>query len=136
VKKGFSRESRKLVFNAGSQGSFSFFDRSQLVKLKLRAMRAGVWYRALRRIDRVLVDLTISVAQGVRSCSLANCLLSVTRKLEGLLESRVSRAVREVGFPLARKLSAVAQAMGNFGALAWASDESFARYLAVMRLNG
>ena len=25
-------------------------------------MRAGVWYRALPRIDRVLVDLTIKVA--------------------------------------------------------------------------
>jgi hypothetical protein len=124
------------VFRSTSRGSFSFCDRARLVKIRLRAIRAGVWYRALPRIDRVLVDLTISVAKGVRSVSLASCVLSVTRKLEGLLESRVVRAVREVGFPLARKLSAVARGWGNVGAWAWASDGCFARYLAVMRLNG
>jgi hypothetical protein len=124
------------VNRSTSQGSFSFCDRARLVKIKLRAIRAGIWYRALRRIDRVIVDLTINVAHSVRSVSLASCILSVTRKLEGLLESRVDRAVREVGFPLARKLSAVAQGLGNVGAWAWASDGCFARYLAVVRLNG
>ena len=124
------------MFKTGSRGSFGFLDRSQLVKFRSRAMRAGVWYRSLPRIDRVLVDLTISVAKGVRSVSLARGLWSVLRKLEGVLESRVSRAVREVGFPVARKLSAVARGWGNGGAWAWASDLSFARYLAVMRLNG
>jgi hypothetical protein len=118
------------------QESFSFLDKSRLVRLKMRAMRAGVWYRALRRIDRVLVDLTISVAQGVRSVFLANRLLSVTRKLDDLLESKLARAVREVGFPLAGKLSVVAQGWGNADAWAWALDGSFARYLAVLRLNG
>ena len=124
------------MFKTGSRGSFGFLDRSQLVKFRSRAMRAGVWYRSLPRIDRVLVDLTINVAKGVRSVSLARGLWSVLRKLEGVLESRVSRAVREVGFPLARKLSAVARGWGNVGAWAWASDGCFAKYLAVMRLNG
>ena len=124
------------MFKTGSRGSFGFLDRSLLVKFRSRAMRAGVWYRSLPRIDRVLVDLTINVAKGVRSVSLARGLWSVLRKLEGVLESRVSRAVREVGFPLARKLSALAQGLGNVGAWAWAFDASFARYLAVMRLNG
>jgi hypothetical protein len=113
-----------------------FINRSQLVKIKTKAMRAGVWYRALPRIDRVLVDLTISVAQSVRSVSLARGLSSVVRKLEDLLESRVARAVREVGFPLASKLSLLALSWGYSGARAWIFDVTFARYLAVMRLNG
>ena len=132
---GDLRIGTSVVFKM-SQESFSFLDRSQLVKIKTRALRAGVWYRVLPRIDRVLVDLTICVAQGIRSVHLARSLLSVVRKLEGALESRVARAVREIGIPLACKLSAVAQSWGNSVAKAWAFDVGFARYLAVMRLNG
>ena len=99
-------------------------------------MRAGVWFRALPRIDRVLVDLTIKVAQTIRSPFLASSILSVARKLEGLLESKFARAIREVGFPLASKLAMLARKWGNKAAREWAGDEAFARYLAVMKLNG
>jgi hypothetical protein len=114
----------------------NFIDRTQLIKLKMKAMRSGVWFRALRRIDRVLIDLTIKVARCVRSSILANCILSITRKLEGLLESRFVRAVREIGFSLAYKLSLFAQKWGNKAAKEWANDFGFVRYLAVMKLNG
>jgi hypothetical protein len=114
----------------------NFIDKRQLIKLKTKAMRAGVWFRALNRIDRVLIDLTIRVARCVRSSILANSILSITRKLEGLLESRLVRAIREIGFSLARKLSLLAQKWGNEAAKEWANDFGFARYLAVMKLNG
>jgi hypothetical protein len=106
------------------------------VKVKLRAMRAGVWFTALPRIDRVLIDLTIKVADTIHSASLAKCVLSVTGKLEGLLESRLVRSVKEIGFPLACKLSLFARKWGNLNAVVWAKDVGFARYLAVMRFNG
>ena len=106
------------------------------MKVRLKAMRAGVWFRALPRIDRVLIDLTISVANSVHSASLAKCILSVTRKLEGLLESKLARAMREIGFPLACKLSLFAQKWGNRNAQEWTKDTDFVRYLAVMKLNG
>jgi hypothetical protein len=112
-----------------------FLERAQLVKLRLKAMRAGVWFKVLPRIDRVLVDLTIRVAGNVRSFSLAKNLLAVVRKLEGVMESRFLRAVREVGFPFARRLGSVAQKWGNRSAKGWAFDEGFARYLAAMSFN-
>lgn len=115
--------------------AFGFFDRAQLVKLRLRAMRAGVWFRVLRRIDRVLVDLTIRVADNVRSVILARSIFALARKLEGIMESRVSRALREIGFPLAQKLSLTAQKWGNASAESWASAPFFARFLAVMHIN-
>jgi hypothetical protein len=114
----------------------SFLDRTQLVKVRLKAIRAGVWFRALSRIDRVLIDLTIRVADSIRSPSLAKCILSVTRKLEGLLESKLARAMKEIGFPLACKLSLFAQKWGNRDAQDWSKDMGFVRYLAVMKLNG
>jgi hypothetical protein len=112
-----------------------FLNKARLVKLRFKAVRAGVWFRALPRIDRVLVDLTINVASNVRSLTLAENLLTVIRKLEGLLESSLSRAFREVGFPLAQKLSLMAQKWGNSSAESWPSDSSFIRFLAVMHIN-
>jgi hypothetical protein len=112
-----------------------FLEKAQLLKLKLKAMRAGVWFRALPRIDRVLVDLTIKVAGTVRSFTLAKNILSVIRKLESIMESRFLQAVREIGFPVARSLALIAQKWGNGTAKDWGSDGGFARYLAAMSLN-
>jgi hypothetical protein len=121
---------------ASQNPNSNFIDRTQLIKLKMKAMRAGVWFRALSRIDRVLIDLTIRVARCIRSSILANSILSITKKLEGLLESRLVRAIREIGFSLAHKLSLFAQKWGNKAAKEWANDFGFVRYLAVMKLNG
>ena len=118
------------------QSTTKFIDKTQLIKLKLKAKRAGVWFSALPRIDRVLVDLTIRVATRIRSASLANCILSVTRKLEDVLESKISRAMGEIGLPIACKLSLFAQKWGNRNAREWTKDMGFVRYLAIMKLNG
>jgi hypothetical protein len=83
----------------------------------------------------VLVDLTIKVASSVRSFTLARNLLAVIGKLEGLLEGSLSRAFREVGFPLAQKLSLTAQKWGNTSARNWASSSSFAFFLAALYIN-
>ncbi len=98
-------------------------------------MRAGVWFRALPRIDRVLVDLTIQVADTIRSSHLAKSIFAVMGKLEGLLESSVMKSLRLIGVPLAEKLSTIAQKLGNTSAKDWASDSSFAFFLAVMHTN-
>ena len=113
----------------------SFINKNQLIKLRLKAKRAGVWFRALPRIDRVLVDLTIRVATSVRSATLARNILAVTKKLEGLLESSLLRAFRGIAFKLAQKLSAIAQKWGNTSAKRWASNVSFVTFLAVMHIN-
>ena len=116
-------------------GFSGFLEKAQLLKLKLKAMRAGVWFKALPRIDRALFDLTMRVTGSVRSFILANSILAVVRKLEGVMESRFSRAVRKVGFPFARKLGLIARGWGNVAAEGWGSDVGFARYLAAMSLN-
>jgi hypothetical protein len=119
-----------------SSPTSDFVVKRQLLKLRMKAIRAGVWFRALQRIDRALIDLTIKViAENVRSFTLAKSILSVERKLEGLLENKIVRAIREIGFPLAHKLSQFAQNWGNMSARNWTSDLSFARFLAAMNLN-
>ena len=98
-------------------------------------MRAGVWFRALPRIDRVLVDLTIKVTENIRSSLLAKSIFAVVGKLEGLLESSVLKSLRLIGRPLAEKISLIAQKLGNTSAESWADDSSFAFFLAIMHTN-
>lgn len=109
---------------------------TQLIKIKCKAIRAGVWFKALPRIDRVLVDLTIKVTESIRSSYLARNIFAVVSKLEGLLESSVLRSLRLFGRPLAQKISSTAQGWGNVSAKGWANDSSFAFFLAVMHTNG
>ena len=115
--------------------SSSFLNRAQLLKLKFKAMRAGVWFKALPRIDRVLVDLTIKVAENIRSPHLARSIFAVLGKLEGLLESSILKSLRLIGRPLAEKISITAQKLGNTSARNWALDSSFAFFLAIMHTN-
>ena len=112
-----------------------FLKKAQLLKLKLKAMRSGVWFRALPRIDRALVDLTLKVAGTVRSFILAKSILAVVTKLESVMESRFLRAVKEIGFSIARRLGLIAQRWGNVAAKDWDSDVGFAKYLAAMSIN-
>ncbi len=116
-------------------GKTSILTKACLAKLRQKAVRAGVWFRSLPRIDRVLVDLTIKVADSIRSSQLAKSLSIVVGKLEGLLESRISCLARTVCQSLAEKISATAQSWGYAAAKNWATDRSFALYLAVMQAN-
>jgi hypothetical protein len=122
--------------DASQVGNFGFFDKTQLMKLKLKAIRCGVWFTALQRIDRVLIDLTIKVNINVRSYTLAKSILTVARKLQEVFQSKLAHKIKEIGIPLTRKLSRLAQNWGNKGAREWVNDADFARYLTIMKLNG
>ena len=98
-------------------------------------MRSGVWFKALRRIDRVLVELTIKVVDNIRSPNLAKSLLAIAGKLEEFKQSKFLRTFRSIGFPVAERTSQIALGWGNATADAWADDAGFARYWAVMKLN-
>ena len=111
-------------------------ERERLRLLKLKAKRAGVWFKALTNLDRVLVNLVIKVVDRVRNVKLATSLYTVVRKLEEALENKISRTIRMIGLPLACKLVSLARKWGNSSAERWLSDLSFARFLAIMHLNG
>jgi hypothetical protein len=83
----------------------NFLEKTQLMKPEKRALRAHLRFRALPRIDRVLIDLTVKVADSIRSTHLANCILAIAEKLENSMENKLSRAIREIGLAIAHKLS-------------------------------
>jgi len=109
--------------------------KSELVRIRARAMRRGVWFRVLTRAERGQMELTMRIVKKIRSFFLARVVTSIVEKLLDAMESKVARLMREVGPALARKLSGIAQKWGNESAVHWAADLGFGRYLTVMYVN-
>jgi hypothetical protein len=109
--------------------------RSMLANVRIRALRRGIWFRVLNRLERAGIDLTLKVVEKVRSSVLTKMLASIVAKLSKALESRVARTMREVGYSLAQQISLIAQEWGNKSAVKWKADHGFVQYLAVMCLN-
>jgi len=106
-----------------------------IARARALALRRGVWYRVLTRVERACLDLSARVVERVRSRRLAQVLTAILCKLGAAMESAVERAAREFGRPLARRLSAIAQRWGNGSAVSWAEDRGFIRYLVVGVIN-
>ena len=109
--------------------------KNALAKIRVKAMRRGVWFRVLTRAERAQVELTLRIVKNIRSLFLAKVVTSIVKKLLDAMESRVSRFIRKVGQPLARKLSEIAQEWGNKSVNSWSQDSGFVQYLTIMHLN-
>jgi len=95
-----------------------------LLDLRTRSLRKRVWYRALDRIERGLVDLTIRWVDNVRNSTMARVLLRILGKLVQALEHGMAQ-VLTVGRELALKASELAVRWGNTQAYTWRSDRVF-----------
>jgi len=102
-----------------------------LVEVKRLALRRGVWFKSLSRVERGVIDLTVKCVDVIKSCKLAKVVTAIVDKLRSAMESTVERTVRAVGLPLARKISGLAVSWGNRLAVVWADDLRFARFLAL-----
>jgi hypothetical protein len=111
------------------------FSVNQISLIKKAALRRGMWFRALSRVERGVLDLTVRYVVSIKSATLASVVMAILNKLKQVTESKVDRMVKSVGFSLARKISALAHKWGNRLALRWAEDAGFARYLVVAHMN-
>ena len=118
-----------------SNGAKSFpLTRESLVKLRLKAVRRGCWFRDLKRKERMLLDLTMRVVDKVRSFLLAKVVSRIVGILCDAMESRVFRLMRTEGRSLAEHLAQIAEGWGNRAAKFWANDRGFMQYLTVNNL--
>jgi len=109
--------------------------RSELIKIKIKALRKGVWFRVLTRVERACIDLVMKVVERVRSRLLRKVLSSIMNKLEEAMESRVRRLICTLGDNLAIRTSQIAQAWGNKSAAKWTEDSGFKQYLTITYMN-
>lgn len=109
--------------------------RETLAKLKLKALRRGIWFKDLKREERKLLELTIRVVEKVRSFLLAKLVSRIVGKLCEAMESRVIRLMRTEGRSLAEKISKIGQVWGNKTAKSWARDQGFIQFLTISNLS-
>ncbi len=109
--------------------------REALAKLKLKALRRGIWFKDLKREERKLLELTIRVVEKVRSFLLAKVVSRLVGKLCEAMESKIIRLMRTKGRSLAEKLSMIGQVWGNKTARSWTRDRGFIQFLTINNLS-
>jgi hypothetical protein len=105
----------------------------QLRILETKALRLGVWFRVLQRIDRILLDLIIEVVNIIRNGKLANNIITVTIKLKAT-KSSFSRSLFQIGLPMPQ-ISYIAQKLRNLFAKTWLLNSSFIKFIPIMCIN-
>ena len=111
------------------------FTRSFLVEVRRKALRRGVWFRALDRVERGILSLAARVVDRVESAVLGVELVKILRKLRDALKSGFVRRMEEYGLRRARMVARRAVEWGYAAARVWASDLGFVRYLTLIDVN-
>ena len=115
---------------------------SFLSRLKQKAIRINnSWYRILSLEKRRFIDAVIQTVNKIRSPLLLKILTAHVEKLlraiggiRGLI-GNLAYGMQNIGQPLAKKMSIIAQKWGNKTAAKWANDAGFIRYLTVIGMN-
>jgi hypothetical protein len=93
--------------------------------LKTRGLRGRVWFWALDRMERGLVDLTIRWVDKVRSGRMTETLMRILEKLAQAMETGMGRVLGR-GRMLAVRASKLAVGWGNSSAFYWRFETGFA----------
>jgi len=110
--------------------------REDLIRLKLVAVRRGLWFRVLDAVERAIVDLAIRVVERVKSSQLKGVLTSIASKIVGALKARAFRErAMAVGRILAERIARIAERLGVKDARRWVEEVGFTMYLGVSWLN-
>ena len=121
--------------NSSCQQTRFWLTKSEIVKVRVKAIRRGIWFHVLTKAERAYIGLIIEVVDRVRSHFLAAVLTTIIEKLSNALQSRVVLNVIKIGYCLAQKLSRIAQNWGNASASQWVKNRGFVQYLAVSYIN-
>jgi len=109
--------------------------RQGLTRIKTRALRRRVWFKATSRLERGIVDLTIRCVERIRSSVLAGILSEIVRKILRTLENGFLKTVNRVGGTIAEKVCGIAERWGNENASTWRHDLGFIRFLGINAVN-
>ena len=126
----------ELSVNGAIEASGVPLQRNVLAKLRLKALRRGIWYKKVEASERKLMELVIRIVDVVRSRILAKVISRTVKKLLEAMEGEVSRLMRTTGRDLAQKVSHIAQAWGNESAVGWSNETGFVRFVTIMNLHG
>lgn len=109
--------------------------RQDLLKIKSRALRTRVWFRALSRVERAIMDLTIKCVEKVRSTVLAGTIATIVDKVLRCLQEDFMIRAERVGKEIAEGLCPIGERWGNKASSTWKCDIRFIKFLGVSALN-
>jgi len=111
------------------------FTGKYLTSVKRKALRKGVWYSTLDRVERGIVSLTADIVDRVDSEILGVELVKILVKLVKALKSGFVRHMEMFGLGRVFELSRLAVEWGNSVAKGWAHDTGFVGYVSMMDMN-
>ncbi|MFP3952470.1 MAG: hypothetical protein ACLFVP_10075 [Candidatus Bathyarchaeia archaeon] len=111
------------------------FTKGFLRRVKGRAFRRRVWYSALDRAERGILDLTSRLVDVVRSKKLGVTIVKILAKLREAMKSPFVKHIESYGLERASRVAEQAAEFGYSGASDWRMDLGFARYLALIDYN-
>jgi len=106
-----------------------------LERRRRKAIRDGIWFTAIDRIERGILALTIRTVDVVRSRTLSSEVVKILVKLREALKSGFVRRVEKFGFERAKNFASQAVKWGYSDAKSWILDVRFAQYLTIVELN-
>jgi hypothetical protein len=113
----------------------SLTTRQDLAKIKSRAIRTRIWYKALSRIERGILDLTIRCVDEVRSNTLSRTITTIIGKILQCYEERFLAKAETAGRKIAQTICDTAARWGNPSCSSWKRDKHFLIFLGINALN-
>ena len=106
-----------------------------LSKIKSKARKRGIWYEALTKTERSIIDLTIKCVEKVRSPILAKVISRIIGKITKTLQEGFMSKAQKIGNDLAKQMASIARKWGNQKSPNWEHDTKFIKFLGVIALN-
>jgi len=98
-------------------------------------MRTRVWFRALSKVERAIVNLTIKCVDKIRSMMLAGTISAIVAKILQCLEESFTTRADKVGHEIVERLCSIGEGWATKTFYAWKRDKAFIRFLGVNALN-
>jgi hypothetical protein len=111
------------------------FTREILVEARRRALRRGVWFKALDGVERGILSLASQIINTVRSSVLSVQLVKIIAKIRDACKSGFIKHLEQFGMTRVRVIQAQAFSFGYEGAKMLSNDFDFVRYLAFLDFN-
>lgn len=111
------------------------FTSAFLAELKKKALRKGIWFRVLDRLERGIFSLAARVLERVESPLLGVELTKMVGKLRDAVSGSFDKHMREYGFSKAYRVAWQAVGWGYAEASEWVSDLGLVRYLTLIDFN-
>jgi hypothetical protein len=98
-------------------------DKEELINARARALRKRIWYTAISKVERGIINLTLKCIKKVTSNRLILILNKIVTKIKRFLKH--SNKIEQEGFLKANINIKIACSWGNVKAKKWIEDSSF-----------